>query len=209
LVQADNSVLDKFLNSCANFCPRRYSNNFFSLAFKGESLPALQLLVGLVGADLWQLNNEINKLVNYKRVGDMPVEITVEDVKKIVTGNFDDNVFALTDALSHKNKAAALKILEEQYDAGAAEEYLLTMFLRQFKILLQIKSALDSKYTPAKIASALKFHPFVIKKGIDQAKNFSSEQLKNIYNRLLENDYLNKTGQGNLKTLLNLFISEL
>jgi len=186
-----------------------WTKNEFARRRAAANPAALQLLISLVGADLWQLNNEIDKLVSYKKIGDMPAEITAEDVKKIVTGNFDDNIFALTDALSHKNKAAALKILEDQYGAGAAEEYLLTMFLCQFKILLQIRAALDAKYSPAKMTGALKLHPFVIKKGLEQAKNFPLEQLKNIYNRLLEIDYLNKTGQGGLKTLLNLFISEL
>ena len=148
-------------------------------------------------------------MINYKKLGDIPTEITTLDVKKIVAGNFDDNIFALTYALSHKNKVTALKILEEQYAADLSPEYILAMFMRQFKILLQIKTAQDSKWLPVKVASTLKIHPFIVKKGLEQSKNFSAAQLKNILNRLVEIDYLNKIGQGDLKTLLNLLISEL
>ena len=167
-----------------------------------------QALISLVGPDLWQLHNEIDKLASYKKLGDIPTNITALDVKKVVSGNFDENIFALTDAFSLKQKALALRILEEQFRAGLSEEYILTMLTRQFKILLQIKAALEENYTPTKMASALRFHPFVIKKGIEQARNFTIEQLKNISNKLLEIDYLNKTGQGEPKALINLLISE-
>ena len=187
-----------------NWIKQEFINRQSSIDFA-----ALQTLISLVGPDLWQLNNEINKLINYKKLGDIPTEITTLDVKKIVAGNFDDNIFALTYALSHKNKVTALKILEEQYAADLSPEYILAMFMRQFKILLQIKTAQDSKWLPVKVASTLKIHPFIVKKGLEQSKNFSAAQLKNILNRLVEIDYLNKIGQGDLKTLLNLLISEL
>ncbi|MFA5160215.1 MAG: DNA polymerase III subunit delta [Candidatus Omnitrophota bacterium] len=180
-----------------------FKNRNSAIDFQGT-----QALISSVGPDLWQLNNEIDKLANYKKLGDIPTSITALDVKKIVAGNFDENIFALTDAFSLKQKALALKILEEQFRAGLSEEYILTMLTRQFKILLQIKAALEENYAPAKMASALKFHPFVIKKGIDQARNFTMEQLKDISNKLLKIDYLNKTGQGEPKTNLNLLISE-
>ncbi len=79
------------------------------------------------------------------------------------------------------------------------------MIIRQFKILLQIRQSLDSGLTTRKIMSTLKLHPFIIQKGINQVRNFSLINLKNTLNKLIEIDYLMKTGQAEAKIMLNLF----
>lgn len=177
---------------------------------------AINLLVSLTGGDLWQVNNEIEKLINYKLglepkmvAGGTPVEIQVGDVEEFVRGSFDENIFALTDAISAKNKSLVTKLLEEEFDAGVNDSYLLTMIIRQFKILLQIRVALDQGQTSRKIISDLKLHPFVVQKGINQVRNFQFPQLRNIFSQLVEIDSKMKTGQGNLKTMLDLLVVEL
>jgi DNA polymerase-3 subunit delta len=175
---------------------------------------ALNLLVSLANADLWQINNEIDKLVAYKRAQTLEadkanVEISANDVVDLVYGSFQENIFAMTDAISVKNKALALKLLEEQLTSGENESYLLTMIVRQIRILLQIKSELESGNAERKIATDLKLHPFVAQKGIAQARNFSFAQLKNIFNKLVEIDYRMKTGQGDIKVMLGLLIREI
>ncbi len=176
---------------------------------------ALGALIGLAGNDLWQLNNDIDKLINFnnakqpKIIDGQPVEVTGDDVKQLVKGNFDENIFALTDALSNKNKALAVKLLEEQSAAGLTDSYLLNMFIRQFKILLQIKQAVESGLTYRKIISLLKLHPFVAQKGISQAKNFSLTALKKIFKDLLEIDYLMKSGKAEAQTMLNILIAKI
>lgn len=177
---------------------------------------AVQLLVSLAGNDLWKLNEEINKLINYKlgvepkiTSGGKPIEIQVNDVESLVRGNFDENIFALTDAISSNNKAQALKLLEEQYQAGLTDPYLLNMILRQFKILLQIRQALDLGHTSRKIMSELKLHPFVVQKGINQVRNFSLDSLKKIINSLVKADYSLKTGQADIRTTLDLLLAKI
>jgi DNA polymerase-3 subunit delta len=127
----------------------------------------------------------------------------------MVVGAFNENIFGLTDALSARNKKLALDLLANQYAAGSSDEYLITMLIRQFKILRQIRAAIDNRLNPAEISAQVKLHPFVVKKGIAQAKNFSDEALKNYLNRLIHLDFLNKTGQGDIKTELTLLISGL
>jgi len=41
------------------------------------------------------------------------VDIDVSDVEELVKGKFDEDIFALTDAISARNKALAIKLLEE------------------------------------------------------------------------------------------------
>jgi len=166
---------------------------------------AERMLIGITNGDLWQLNNEINKLAHLKQ----KEEINVSDIEQICSRAFDDNIFALTDALGTKNKSLAVKILEEQYELGAKNEYLLTMMLRQLKIILQIKSATEKGISPASIATSIGLHPYVAQKSAEQTGYFSFSQLKNIISELTHLDYLNKTGQTDFKTGLDLIIAKI
>lgn len=176
------------------------------------SARAAEALVGLVGADGWQINNELAKLLSYKMASRLTpggAEIEIEDVKNLVRGNFSENIFALTDALSVKNKALAVKLLDEQIEAGLSDGYLLNMFVRQFRILLQIKQGFESGLSQRQIAGQLKLHPFVAQKGLEQARYFTLPVLKNILSRLAKIDYEVKSGQGDYLTGLNMLIARL
>lgn len=177
------------------------------------SAKAAEVLVGLVGTDGWRMISELEKLINFKAAGKLTdganVEIEVEDVQSLVRGNFSENIFALTDALSARNKALAARLLDEQVEAGLSDSYLLNMFVRQFRILLQIKQALESGLTQRQIATQLKLHPYVAQKGIEQARNFTLPILKNALNRLAEIDYQVKSGQGDYLTGLNMLIAKI
>lgn len=166
---------------------------------------ALELLISLVGNNLWQLNGEIDKLVNYKK-NEKEKTIEVEDVEELVEGLFDQDIFALTDAISNQSKDVAIRLLEKQYFAGVNEHYLLNMIIRQVKILTQIRQALDSGHTSRKINSELGLHPFVVQKGINQVRKFRLDSLKKALNKLVEIDYFLKSGQGEAKILLDLFV---
>ena len=180
------------------------------------TLPNAGRLVALSGNNLWQLSNEIDKLISFKS-GQAPqlvkdgqqVVIEEGEIEELVSGNFQENIFALTDAISAKNKGLAMKILEEQFSAGSADVYLLVMITRQFRILWQIRQALDAGESQRQMLSALKLHPFVLQKGTAQARQFSADQLKRILNRLTEMDYQLKTGQGEIKSMIDLLISVL
>jgi DNA polymerase-3 subunit delta len=164
-------------------------------------------LVGLVENDLWQMSQEINKLASYKK----EQLITTADVVELVKGKFDDDIFRLTDTLAHKNKKQFLKLLDDQFASGANEIYLLTMLVRLFRILLEIKSITDgnnhlSKYS---IAEELGLHPFVVEKSLEQTRNFSLDELKNIYQKLLDIDFKIKTGQAKPRLLFELLAVEI
>ncbi len=179
------------------------------------SLRASQMLAGFIGSDLWQANQEIDKLINYKSANQLQlgkkevVPIEIEDVEKMVKGSFDENIFALTDAISNNNKALAGRLLEEQLSAGLADTYLLNMFIRQFKILLRIKQAIENGQTSRQMATSLNLHPFIIQKGIGQARNFSLIFLKKILDQLVKIDFEMKTGRLDTLAGLNLLLAKI
>jgi DNA polymerase III delta subunit len=188
------------------------------IANKGGDITqrAAQTLVSLVGNNLWQLENEANKLVNYKlgrepklTEGGKPAPVEDEDVEKLVRGKFDENIFALTDALANRNKALAIKLLESEFEAGLTDAYLISMIMRQFKILLQVKAALDNGWTSRKIISSLGLHAFVAQKSINQVRNFTAPALKGIVNQLIKIDFAMKTGQAEARMMLDLLIAKI
>jgi DNA polymerase III subunit delta len=172
---------------------------------KRISREAANELVARTGGDLWLMSQSIKKAC----LGTEKKLIGLEDIKQYTTEKFNENIFSLTDALSAKNKNKALKILEEQYAAGVSDEYLISMLIRQFKILLQIKEAQEMGLKAEMIASHLKLHPFIIKKGLSQTNNFSSSKLKLYFNKMICLDNNNKTGRGDIKSELSILIAEI
>lgn len=166
---------------------------------------AAELLISLVGNDLWHLSAEIDKLIAFRN-GKL---IIAEDIQELVKAKFDTDIFKLTDALSQKSQNLALKLLHDQLSSGAHELYLLTMLIRQFKILLQVKEVAAQEKNYYTVASRLGIHPFVATKALTQVKNFSLAELKKIYQKLLGVDLKIKTSSQAPKTLLDLLIIEI
>ena len=179
-------------------------------------LKAASALIVATAGEMWQIDREINKLINYKRgqepslVGQgKPAEVNEADIDELVRGGFEENIFALTDAIGSKNKSLAIKLLEDEVKNGANEIYILSMIVRQIRIVLQARVALDLGKNPRQIATDLKLNPFVATKAAAQARNFNQDILKNILNELVEIDCKAKTGQGDVLTLLNLLVGRL
>ncbi len=167
--------------------------------------PALWLLTSAVGNDLWQIKNELDKLLAY-RPG---LEIKEADVKEIVTAKITENIFGLTEAIALNNKVTSLKLLQDQLAAGLNENYLLTMIVRQFRLLVQLKPWLTENYQEKKIVAATKLHPFVVKKTLPLAKKFSWEKIKKIYQDLVDLDKTFKSTALPPKILLSLLIMKI
>jgi len=171
---------------------------------------AATLLGGFFQNDLWQLNTEIDKLVNYKigvaKKSTEEAVVEVADIEEMCRGNSDENIFALTDAIGAKNKALMLSLLEKELEHGVGDGYLLHMIIRQIKNLVLIKDALEQGLTIRKIESSFGMHPYVVKKTIAQAAGFNIKGLKNIFNKLLEIDASVKLGKGDLKSELSLLL---
>ncbi len=167
---------------------------------------AINSLIINTNSDLWRIASELHKLALAISKGE---EITAKLVKENVVGTYDENIFALTDAISVRNKKLTIRLMEEQYLAGLNEDYILVMLIRQFKILLSIKSAVLANFSATQIASDLKIHPYVVKKSLTQINLFTLNDLKTRLNELISLDFANKTGQKELKTELLLFLERL
>lgn len=164
---------------------------------------AAGLLAANVGGDLGALTNEIEKLVLYKGSDAL---IDTDDVALLSPYAAEGNIFELVDALGNRQGARAAELFQQKINEGADPFYLFSMFIRQFRLLLQARALLDAGERPAGIAEQLKQRPFVAEKLARQARNFTLPQLEAIYRRLLAIDVETKTGKADLLTALYLLV---
>lgn len=176
----------------------------FAKHSKNISLPALDLLTAYTGNNLWQINNEINKLVNFSQA-----DIKEEDIKLLVHAKVDENIFKLIDALGNKDKALALQLLEGQLDSGVNHQYILTMIVRQYRLLIKAKALGDKAKNYFALMQVLKVPKFIAQKTYQQSQMYSLDQLKKIYKYLLYLDEKFKSSTGQEKILFAKMINDL
>ncbi len=156
---------------------------------------ACAALIQLVGEDLNQLANEIDKLAIWARdepIGEREVELLVAAVA-------DTPIFALTDAWAQRDAGQTLEASETIFDregrprretaprlAGALASHL--TFMRRCQSL-----AADG-VRPRDAAATLKRHPFYVEKVFAQASNFSEDELRTAVVRLAALDHGLKGG---------------
>lgn len=167
----------------------------------------LQALVRSVGADLWQMDNEIGKLVAY--AGGQPM--TTAMVDELVHASFEGKIFQLIDAVSQRRPADAIRLLQEERWSGANDHFLLTMLGRQVRILLGARAMLDEnpRSTSQELAGTLGIHPFVAQKALTQARGFSLEHLKAVHDLLFEFDVQMKSSRINAELAVDLTMVKL
>jgi DNA polymerase-3 subunit delta len=179
--------------------PKRNVNAWVAERFKQAGAraepDACAALVELVGEDLNQLANEIDKLALW--AGDEP--IGEHEVELLVAAVAETPTFTLTDAWAQRDAGRTLAASETIFEregrprrdtaprlAGALGHHL--AFVRRCQRL-----AADG-VRPREAASTLKRHPFYVEKVFSQASNFSEEELRSGAVRLAELDHALKGG---------------
>ena len=160
---------------------------------KKISYNAVSYLIERVGNNLEDIYNELKKLVSY--VGQRR-EIDIESIDQVVTPTLEQSIFQLVDAIGEKRANHALVVLGNLiHEGGQAIPPILAMIARQFRLILQCKEFREKGYNPNIIASKLNQRPFVIKKCLSHARNFTIQQLKQGLELCLQADYHIKIGK--------------
>jgi len=172
------------------------------------SRQAAHLLAVNVGNDLDILDNELEKLVSFKGIGKGET-IESADVAKLSPYVAEASIFDLVDALGNRNGKRASLLLQQKLHEGTDPFYLFSMFVRQFRLLIQVKELAEAGYRPPGISREIKQHSFVVGKLYQQARGFSLQELEQIYRHLLDIDIAAKTGQADMLTSLELLVANL
>ena len=174
---------------------------------KGNISPqATDLLAQLVGSDLWSAQHEISKLVLFAK--GRPIE--EEDVKKLVAYAQQTSVFTMVDAILELEAGLAQRSLEELLDRGAAPAYLMVMLSRQTRMIARVKELKNQGKSEMEIQNRLGLtSEYAFRKTLAQANRFTTERIKEIYQRLLQTDLAIKTGKYDGELALNILVAEL
>ncbi|HNY36197.1 MAG TPA: DNA polymerase III subunit delta [Candidatus Pacearchaeota archaeon] len=155
---------------------------------------ALEKLIEYVGSDLWRMENEITKLISYSK------SILEKNIDLLVHPSHETNIFDTVDAIAAKNKRKAINLIKSHIEKGESAIYILAMIASQIRNIISVKGGGTGQ---------LGMHPFVFRKTTFQAKNFSLEELKNMYARITQLDSEIKVGKIDQSIALDVLISEI
>jgi DNA polymerase-3 subunit delta len=165
-------------------------------------------LVVNLGSDLWRIYHEIEKLTIYQAQTKKP--LTKDDLESIIVFPTEADIFKTIDAIASKNKKQALKALAIHFKNMEPELKILAMLEYQFRSLIKVRSLIEEKKDYYKVQRESKIHPYSFRKIYSLVRNFSMDELKNIYEKLFVLDIGFKTGKiKDKKIALEMFVVEI
>ena len=135
----------------------------------------MQLFLSKTGSDMENIDKELEKLICYTLD---ETEIAAADVEAICTGQTENKIFEMIDAISAKNQKKALDLYYDLLALKEAPMRILFLIARQFQNLLLIKSMSAKGYPAVSIAKTAGMPSFAVQKNLRQAGAFKINQLK-------------------------------
>ena len=188
----------KKLNGIVVFSPLRDREltSFVTSAFRdlGKECDerTADLLVFTCGSDTGLLLTEIAKVASH--AGDSP-SIHPDSIRAVATPSTECTVFQMVDAVVSGQSSRAFLLMRNQLLAGADRMYMLSMLLRQFRLLQHIKIMQYEKRSQAEIRSALGVPPFAADQYVRQAAGWTNGQVKKAVNVCFDTEYGVKSGR--------------
>lgn len=159
----------------------------------------IEYLSVAVGSNLSLLVGEIDKVTSF--VG-TSANVSLADVSKTVSKSSILSVFQVVDAVGNREASNAVSLIREIIKTGESEIKIMSLLARQLRIMLRAKIMTGNGIRESEIANELNIHPFVVRKGLEEARNFSPEELVRGLEILLDADVALKTGKGEPLALL-------
>jgi len=155
---------------------------------------ALKLFCKRVGADLTEVQGELEKLKSYLGESDIAQE---SDVASIVSDTRIESVFDLTDSLGRGDCATALTLLHRLLDEGQAPLMILAMVTRHYRQIWKLSELLAQNVPQKDLPRKVGVSPYFLKGLTQQAKRYSRDEYRTVFKRLLVTDLaLKSSGAG-------------
>jgi DNA polymerase-3 subunit delta len=139
---------------------------------------AARELVDSLGADMMLVSNELEKLMLYTSE---KKRITLGDVETMVLAAKQRNLYELTDAISSKDRARSLQVLNALFSSGDGEEaaighlYMLARTFKQMLVVLE-RNVRDSRAIWQALWQGFRVPPFAADDLIRQARRYKSRR---------------------------------
>ena len=151
---------------------------------------AARRLVEMVGDNLLELSQELQKLVLY--AGEEPT-LTPQQVTRLASHSRSYNIFALVEALGEADAQRRLAALDHLLDLGEPPVRILAMIARQVRLLMRYLEYAPAS-APAELAQRLGLPQGLLKRLGHQARAFTLPALRRQLERLHRADQALKTG---------------
>lgn len=166
---------------------------------------AVEALAAVVGPDTDRIEQELQKLAAF--AGDRAVEVA--DVRALVSGAIESDVFALTEAVVKKDAAAAMRRLAELEADGQAPQQILALLVWQFRVLL-FASAMRGQQDAERMAKAIHASsPASLFRWQAQARRVDQKIVTRAYESLYATDLAIKQGRTDAEAALLLCVLDL
>lgn len=164
------------------------------------------LLVFTCGTDANLLSGEIQKIAAYH-----PEEpsVSAEDIEALATPSTECTVFQMVDAVVDGKSVRALTLAHNLRRNGEAVVLLLSLILRQYKLIQHVKILQLEKKSFAEMKTMLGVPDFVATQCIRQASGYTGRQVRDAVQICLNADYEQKSGRLNEEGLLETVILKL
>jgi DNA polymerase-3 subunit delta len=139
---------------------------------------AARELVDSLGSDMMMIANELEKLVLY--VGEKK-RVTLGDVETLVLAAKQRSFYELTDAISSRDRARALAVLDAILNTGDGDDaaighlYMLARTFRQMLVILE-RNVRDSRALWQSLWQGFRIPPFAAEDIIRQARRYKSRR---------------------------------
>ena len=147
-------------------------------------------LIDVIGGDLREIDSALDQLSTRRQEGSV---VSLEDVNESFGRHSEEQVWALTDAVSQRKPLEAVTALRRLLEQGNDPVFVLGALAAQVRRLLIAKRHADGG--PRAVASALGLHGYPAQKLHRQAGIYREEELTSALQILAETDLDLKTGE--------------
>ncbi len=159
---------------------------------KGIEEEALSELVRRTGENLRLIKAELDKIKIYTLHEE---KITTNIIRLLVPYGRSGNIFNLVGAVGRKNLKEALFHFHKMREQNEPPLVILSMIVRQFRLLFRCRVMIENNKTKAEIMEALKLPSFVVNDLCEQVRNYNKHYLAEIFLLLKESDLAIKRGK--------------
>lgn len=164
---------------------------------------AIKTFYSLVGKNLFNAKNEIDKLISY--VGSNGV-ITSDIVKKIVVKEIQNDVFSLSNAIIEQDKPKIINLYRDLINSGNDVYYLFSLVSKSLREIFLVSTMLQNGYKQADIAREMNVSPGRAYYLIKNSRGLDFEIVKEYIVKLGNLDYQIKSGKVDIKSGFELFL---
>lgn len=187
------------------FDPLKYTKE----KFKGYKINnnIIEYLVDKCLNDISKIDNEVEKLKNYKFDEKEILKIDVDELVMDKLGDATDLTFQFTRSLAEKDKKAAINKYFELLNYNIEPLSIIGLLASQIRIIYQVKVLEKSRLSAEDIASTLgEKNSYRVKKTKELTRYYTEEELLKLMQDLADIDLKIKTTDSDPNNLLELFI---